>query len=149
MIESVKNRYHGEAVSNDWRAFQGNYSSLQSLYRTDELGRFRDPINGVNATSHIWKGVQDYQKTHNMRPPTGEAWDKIVDDTVKRFPTAFMNVKEVYIDFKDNATTPQTSTKGQPVVKPKNVVGVKPEDLQEAMANLNKSGQKKDSQYNK
>ena len=161
MIESVKNRYHGEAVSNDWRAFQGNYSSLQSLYRTDELGRFRDPINGVNATSHIWKQVQEYQKSHGMRPPTGDAWDKIVDDTIKRFPTAFMNPKEIYID--SNPSTykhqqqqqqqqEQKTTSGYKIVeKPKPVVGVRPEEL-EAMATKskqNKYNQKNDNQNNK
>jgi len=143
MIEAVKNRTHGEAISNDWRAFQGNYSSLQSLYRTDELGRFRDPINGVNATSYIWKEVQDYQKGHGMRPPTGDAWDSIVDKTIKRYPTAFMNPKEVA-----DSNTPSAANKtpkGKVVEKPKPTVGVSPEDIQNLM-NVNKSGQKKDNQ---
>lgn len=153
MINAVKNRTHGEAISNDWRAFQGNYSSLQSLYRTDEIGRFIDPVNGVNATSHIWKAVQDYQKVNGMKPPTGDAWDKIVNDTIKRFPTAFMgNTKEVSTSaqpsqpqaayFGDySGASKQPTQQRRVVTTPPKAVGVSPEDL-EAMSKGNKLNQK-------
>lgn len=141
-LETVKNRNQGNALANDFRAFQGVYSSFQSIYRTDDVGRFIDPTNGVNATSYFWKGVQDYQAKHGMKPPTGAALDELMQNTMSKFPTVFMGTKE------SKEADAQTAAKTEQKAKAPKIVGVTVDDLNNTI-NVNKSKQSKDNQNNK